>query len=52
MHIKWNFDIRYIVFGVCRIYVDAIINHMAADGEGFGSGGSYWDGTNQEFPGT
>ena len=49
---EFRYSLHHVDIGVCRIYVDAIINHMAADGEGFGSGGSYWDGTNQEFPGT
>ena len=34
----------------CRIYVDAVINHMAQTGSGFGSSGSFWNGTASDFP--
>jgi hypothetical protein len=35
----------------CSIYVEAVINHMAGDGSGNGSGGSYYNSDTLEFPG-
>eukprot|EP00735_Rhodelphis_limneticus_P009863 TRINITY_DN2885_c1_g2::TRINITY_DN2885_c1_g2_i1::g.5408::m.5408 TRINITY_DN2885_c1_g2::TRINITY_DN2885_c1_g2_i1::g.5408 ORF type:complete len:515 (-),score=51.74,sp/P00687/AMY1_MOUSE/49.90/1e-156,Alpha-amylase/PF00128.19/2e-20,Alpha-amylase_C/PF02806.13/6.9e-09 TRINITY_DN2885_c1_g2_i1:344-1888(-) len=32
-----------------EIYVDAVINHMAADGSGVGSAGTPWDANNLKF---
>ena len=36
----------------CRIYVDAVINHMSgAGGSGTGTGGTHWDSGSLSFPG-
>jgi alpha-amylase len=38
---------------MCRIYVDAVINHMAGHGSGtgLGSAGSWYDSHRMDFPG-
>ena len=42
------------VFFTCSlsIYVDAVVNHMTGHGaEGTGTGGSYFNGGNEDYPG-
>lgn len=46
IHLVWNFSNLLL----CRIYVDAVINHMSA-GNGFGTAGNIANATNKYFPG-